>query len=201
MSCLQTAQNSMLTLIILLKWYAGSRYKFLAKEFQLSCYCFVTITYHDTITGIINTRSIQHTTRLFETFTDLYSKSANDLNLKCAILNFNNIRQNLIDNAMDMKNWYVISANNLKTLPCFLRSQQSVNAAVHLWVDINKEDFSFLMTSHLNSDPIENFFSVFRMHGGSYNRNPSAKADFQFKKMLLNLKNNYHKNSYIKFKK
>ena len=45
-----------------------------------------------------------------------------------AISNFNNIRENLIDNAMNMKDWYVTSANNLKTPPCFSELQQSVNA-------------------------------------------------------------------------
>ena len=67
-----------------------------------------------------------------------------------------------MDNAMNMKDWYVTSANNLKTPPCFLGLQQSVNATVQLWDDLNKEGYSFLMTSRLNSDPIENFiqFSV-----------------------------------------
>ena len=86
--------------------------------------------------------------------------------MKCAMSNFNNIRQNLIDDAMNMKNWYVILANNLKTPLCFLELQQSVNATVQLWDDTNKEGFSFLMTSHLNSDLTENFFSV-RYHRSS----------------------------------
>lgn len=59
--------------------------------------------------------------------------------MKCAMSNFNNIRQNVIDNAM--KNWYVISANNFKTPPCFLKLQQSVNVTVQLWDDTNKEGF------------------------------------------------------------
>ena len=85
---------------------------------------------------------------------------------------------------MYIKNWYDVSANNLKTPPYFLGLQQSINATVQLWDDTNKEGFSFLMTSRLNSDPIENFFSVLRMHGGSYNRNPSAKAYvFQLEKI------------------
>ena len=93
---------------------------------------------------------------------------------------------------MNIKNWYVVSANNLKTPPCFL--QQSINATVQLWDDINKEGFSFLMTSRLNSDPIENFFSVLRMHSGSYNRNLSAKAVRLSirKNLLLNLQNSFH---------
>ena len=75
-----------------------------------------------------------------------------------AISNYNNIRQNLLDNLMNMKDWYVISANNLKTPPCFLGLQQSINVTVQLWDDISKEGYSFLMTSRLNSDPIEIFF-------------------------------------------
>ena len=65
---------------------------------------------------------------------------------------------------------------------------------MQLWDDINKEGFSFLMTSRLNSDPIKNFFSVLRMHGGSYNRNPSAKAVRLSirKNLLLNLQNSFH---------
>ena len=65
-----------------------------------------------------------------------------------------------------MKNCCIIPANNLKTPPCFLKLQQSVNATVRLWDDTNKEGFPFLMTSRLNSDPIENFFLILRMHGG-----------------------------------
>ena len=86
------------------------------------------------------------------------------------------------------------NSNNLKTLPCFLGLQQSINAAVQLWDDINKEGFSFLMTSRLNSDPTENFFSVLRMHGGSYNRNLSAKVvRLSIRKNLLsNLPNSFH---------
>ena len=49
-----------------------------------------------------------------------------------AISNYNNIRQNLLDNLMNIKDWYVISANNLKTLPCFLELQQLINATVQL---------------------------------------------------------------------
>ena len=47
------------------------------------------------------------------------------------------------------------------------------------------------MTLRLNSNRIENFFSVLRMHGDSYNRNPLAKiVRFAIRKnILLNLKN------------
>ena len=52
------------------------------------------------------------------------------------------------------------------------------------------------MPKRLNSDAIANFFSVLRMHGGSYNRNPSAKAICVSirKNLLLNLQNSFHAN-------
>ena len=42
-----------------------------------------------------------------------------------------------------MKNWYVTSVNDLKTPPCFLGLQQSVNATVQSWDNINKNVFHF----------------------------------------------------------
>ena len=77
------------------------------------------------LTGNIKTRSIQHMARFFEIlnylFDNLNSRSVNDPTpMKRAISYFNNIRQNLVDNLMYMRDWYVISANNLKTPPCFL---------------------------------------------------------------------------------
>ena len=41
---------------------------------------------------------------------------------------------------MNMKDWYVISANNLKTHPCYL-GLHWVNAIVQLWDNINKDIF------------------------------------------------------------
>ncbi|KAK2575209.1 hypothetical protein KPH14_012288 [Odynerus spinipes] len=74
-----------------------------------------------------------------------------------------------------MKNWYALTKNGASTLSCLLGLQQSVNATVQLWYDLQSEGFTFLMTSCLNTDALENLFGAFRMHGGTYNRNPSAK--------------------------
>ena len=64
----------------------------------------------------------------------------------------------------------------LKKPICFLGLRQSVNATLQLWDDLREEDITFLITSRLNTDSLENFFSILRMQGGSYNRNPSVKA-------------------------
>ena len=51
-------------------------------------------------------------------FDNLNSRSVNDPTpMKHAISYFNNIRQNLVDNLMYMRDWYVISGNTLKTPP------------------------------------------------------------------------------------
>ena len=76
--------------------------------------------------GNVKTRSIKHRARFFETLNYLFD----NFPMMRAISNFNNIRENLIDNAMNMKDWYVTSANNLKTPPCFSELQQSVNATM-----------------------------------------------------------------------
>ena len=84
------------------------------------------------------------------------------------------------------------SPNGLKTLPFLLGLRQSVNATLQLWDDLHEDGALFLMTSRLNTDVVENLFSVLRMHGGSYNQNPSVKAVRLAlrKNIILNLNKN-----------
>ena len=134
------------------------------------------------LTDCIKTSTVQHTASFFEILNDLFdnlnSRSVRDPNPnKCALSRFySDVEQNLKLQASNMANWFIKTPKGLKKPICFLGLQQSVNATLQLWDDLQEEDITFLITSRLNTDALENFFSILRMQGGSYNRNPSVKA-------------------------
>lgn len=96
---------------------------------------------------------------------------------KCAFWRFcSNVASNLGKQLYDTGNWFVVSPKGFKALPCFLGLRQFVSATLQLWNDLEEEGISFLMTSQLKTDCLENFFSVLRMHDVTYNLNFSVKA-------------------------
>lgn len=57
---------------------------------------------------------------------------------------------------------------------------QTINGVLMLWNDL-KDKQTYLLTSHLNQDPLENQFSIVRNNRGSYEKNPTA---FRFVKNI-----------------
>ena len=54
-----------------------------------------------------------------------------------------------------------------KQLPCIAGWQLSIRALVNLWRELNSAyGFKYLLTSRLNQDCLENFFSIIRGKGG-----------------------------------
>ncbi|XP_046145935.1 uncharacterized protein LOC123989259 [Osmia bicornis bicornis] len=128
---------------------------------------------------------------LNDLFDNLNSRTAHDANpQKCALSNRNpQIEENLIRQATACANWFVIQKGRQVRPPCFRGLQLSINATIQLWRDIRDEGASYLMTSRLQQDPIENLFSMIRHNAGNYEQNPSAKT-FRLnlqKNMMLNL--------------
>lgn len=65
-------------------------------------------------------------------------------------------------------------AKNGKTLPCLTGWRLAINCLLNLWSHLNTQfGVSFLLTSRLNQDCIENFFSQIRNKGGNRD-NPDA---------------------------
>ena len=61
-------------------------------------------------------------------------------------------------------------------LPCLNRWQLTINALIQLWDDLSVNcGVSFLITSRLNQDPLENLFSVIRSKGG-HGSNPDPRG-------------------------
>lgn len=51
---------------------------------------------------------------------------------------------------------------------------QTLNGVIQLWNHIKSDDQLYLLTSHLNTDCLENTISVVRNNRGSYEKNPSS---------------------------
>ena len=79
-----------------------------------------------------------------------------------------------LHNALEWINtWKVIGARS--SPPCIHGLKLSISAIIHLWTNLNTHHgFKFLMTSRLNQDCLENFFSVIRQAGGCRD-NPNAE--------------------------
>lgn len=72
----------------------------------------------------------------------------------------------------------VLNANNIK---CLAGWQLSLTVIEHLWPVLRDEhNYSFLLTRRLNSDPLENLFSVIRQKGG----NCTNPTPFNFQKIF-----------------
>lgn len=130
-------------------------------------------------TGGIQSETVSATASFFWTLNDLFdnlnSRSANDANPnKCAISDSRpSVEENLRKQLEACKSWRTITDKGLKVPPCFTGLILSLNAVLQLWDDLKLEGTKFLLTSRLNQDPLENLFSMIRMHGGTYDPNPS----------------------------
>lgn len=72
------------------------------------------------------------------------------------------------------KSWFqtlkILSQNSKHTRPvCFDGMEWTINAMIMLFEEQKMNGYSYLLTRRINSDAIENMFSVFRQRGG-YNR-------------------------------
>ena len=75
----------------------------------------------------------------------------------------------------NMKQWIgKFKCQNLTKIHCFDGWILTLTAMEHLWHDLHTlRNFTYLITKHLNQDPLENLFSVIRYRGGS-NDNPNS---------------------------
>lgn len=145
--------------------------------------------------GELKSETAPNTATFLKTMNDLLdnlnSRTLHDANPNRRSLSiFNSHVEDRLENMLaEIKEWFFIdhTDRSLKTVPCLLGLQQTVSAVLQLWDDLREEKVAdFLLTSRLNSDPIENFFSVIRMHGGTYNNNPPVKSFRQaFRKNIV----------------
>ena len=71
-----------------------------------------------------------------------------------------------------------ISTNSKrKLLPCLEGWKMAISCLVGLWKDLHEvHGLNFLLTSRLNQDCLENFFSIMRGKGGRTSRQPGRSA-------------------------
>lgn len=83
------------------------------------------------------------------------------------------ILENLKNASQQISSW---KSEGKMTIPyCFSGLQQTINGVLSLWYYVSRDpEQHFLITSHLNQDPIENNISMIRTNRGSYEKNPSA---------------------------
>ena len=74
-----------------------------------------------------------------------------------------------------------LKTNNGASIPCIVGWQISIWCLKHLWKDLQKNGFKFLLTNRLNQDCLENLFSIIRGKGG-HRDNPNVqqfRAEFR----------------------
>lgn len=101
------------------------------------------------------------------------SKNLNDSNPLKKPMCIRNLKtkQCLEENVSFVQSWSIKGHPNP---PCFNGLLQTIEGVLQLYVDVVTDKSSFLLTSRLNQDPIENLFGVLRRRSGN-NTNPSAK--------------------------
>ncbi|XP_031358890.1 uncharacterized protein LOC116182497 [Photinus pyralis] len=120
-------------------------------------------------------------------FDSLNSKFLTDPNPnRRPISTYNNVAIENLKNGKDMfENIRVYEGSKRRNnIYCIDGFGMTINAILLLWEDLRFEDYKYLVTSFLNQDPLENFFSVVR-HRGGYNPYPTVQ-NFR-KSMQLNI--------------
>lgn len=97
---------------------------------------------------------------------------------KCAISDENNLLDKLYKIRDYISSWKrpEQKLDERKTIEpyCFKGLLQTITGIGLLWNDLKQEQ-DYLITSHVNQDPLENQFSIVRNNRGSYEKNPSAE--------------------------
>lgn len=118
--------------------------------------------------------------KINDIFDSLNSRVLNDPNPKKRALSiYNTVPQKILENALlFFKSIEVFEngtggkkRNNIFCLDGFL---WTINSILSLWSELKCQGIKYLLTSFLNQDPLENFFSVVR-HRGGYNPTPSVR--------------------------
>jgi hypothetical protein len=73
-----------------------------------------------------------------------------------------------------------VQVKRVNAPPCFSGLESTIRAILGLYSDLKSEGSSYLLTSRINQDPLENMFRVIRQRG-AYNANPMAS---QFRRNL-----------------
>ena len=90
---------------------------------------------------------------------------------KCALSDENDIVEFLKESVNWISSW---KKENKGVSFCFSGLTQTLNGVLGLWKHLKSEKQLYLITSHLNSDALENTISVIRNNHGSYEKNHSA---------------------------
>lgn len=91
---------------------------------------------------------------------------------KCAI---SESQTDVLSNLKDGVNWIGKWKREKEgTVFCFKGLCQTINGVLQLWDHIKSQEQLYLLTSHLNTDCLENTISVVRNNRGSYEKNPSS---------------------------
>lgn len=159
---------------------------------KMSCSIALQVFSHSMAAAIktaVETQAINSETAInTANFIDLLDKGFDCLNSKfqfdknpfrCAISSKSeSVKQTLISIQNILKKIFKIGKGGngqVKRPPCFDGFVWSINSILMLYEEELKNGTEFLLTSRLNQDPLENFFSVIRQKGG-FNLNPTARA-------------------------
>ena len=94
-------------------------------------------------------------------------------NNKCALGVHENEQINVLNKMLDLVNKMYFGKDSLKKKPFQTGIIVSIKATLDLYEELKTEGFSFLLTSRLNQDSLENVFSQLRALGGN-NTHPSS---------------------------
>lgn len=130
----------------------------------------------------ITSTTAYHTAEFIKVMNDLFdilnSKSVVDSNpLRCAL---SEKRGYLLKNLTTALEWTSnihvkkYSGKVRKDIFCFEDLNMSISCIISLYQDLSQEGYSYILTSRLNLDPLENLFAKIRGMGGS-NTNPTAR--------------------------
>lgn len=105
--------------------------------------------------------------------------------------------KNLIEAKLWVDNLHTTNSNS-KRPPCFDGLSQTILGILLLWDQLKEDpDQEYLLTGHLNQDPLENLFSKVRSDKGSFEMNPSIfRVTRILKQLCFNTNTTPEKNSY-----
>ncbi|KAF4526811.1 hypothetical protein B566_EDAN015137 [Ephemera danica] len=122
-------------------------------------------------------------------FDNLNSRTLFDCNpQRRALSRANKHVEDNLKNAVNIFESLEVCNNGRKNPPCIDGFVLSIKSILSLWADLEEEeDVSFLLTSRLNQDPLENLFAVLRQRSGN-NNNPTAMQLRQNLQTVINMK-------------
>ncbi|XP_031338009.1 uncharacterized protein LOC116175207 [Photinus pyralis] len=132
-------------------------------------------------TGEVRSRTAKNTASFLKYINDTFDclnsrvvKAANPYN--CGLSTYNTFTTTRLAEALQYFQKIEIFENGRarNNIYCIEGFQWTIRAILGLWDSLVKDDYKYMLTSRINQDPLENFFSVIRNRNG-YNAQPTVK--------------------------